>query len=414
MPVGGASSDRLHVSPADTLAANWIAAAPGVALHGGPETARELPSIEDGTVPPQSGPLDRLVFARIPSSQSFYYPAENPVQPSGSTAILAAVSKGVEEGEAGYPGTLRIEVRFALQTGQPQQEQQQDVASAPMPTAAELGRSAGALRIEYRVGFVDHGSSSSSSAVAATPLNMTHHWAFNLSASDPAARAAENGTVHHHTLRMASTPGVTPPKGAPSRTDGQQLWTPELDDKLVPTGKLVVCEPGSPHDFLHPGSGSGGGTLGRTLMRADSPADGYDHFYAWGLSSPSAAAPSVATATAAAAGPRPRLVLAAPSTGLALAFHTNQAGVQVYATTGQPPAPAPAETSGGVRKTLHGGADDGKGNHAGSGVCLEFGAPHATLLYPQYQHLAQGDTILRRHGGEQYRSWVEAELFVKG
>lgn len=270
-------------------------------------------------------------------------------------------------------------MRFALQKGHSQ-------------THHNLGASAGALRMEYRAHLLDDPSDKCD----ATPVNMTHHWAFNLSASDAKARVQDSGTINKHTLLLRPTRGLEPPAGAPHAEKGQSnLWTLELDEKKVPSGNLILCAEGGPYDFLSQGESG----LGRTLDPKHGPPGGHDHFYTWGIQ------PSGQDEM------EPRAILSSPTAGVALAFSTNQAGVQVYATTGLPPAPAPNDnTTGGTRKLLHGG-EDGYGNFLNSGVCLEFGAPHGTILHKQYQHLAQSNTVLSR--GEQYRSFVEAELFFR-
>lgn len=369
--------------------------APGVALHGGPEMIKEVPRVPQEELVLQEGPLDRLVWTRLSSSRSQFFGIESPSTPSGSSALFALLNKGVEAGQQGYPGTIRIEVRLAIEaSSQPatqngMQNGTQDGPSGP-DAVPDLGRSAGTLRMEYRAALVD------GDACEATPLNMTHHWSFNLSASDASARAQENGTIDWHTLRMFPPPSLG--------KSTKKLYTLGLDKKMVPTGELIDCQ-GTPHDWLAGGSDG----LGKTIIH-DGSLQGYDHFYAWRAPDRQAAQSMHPIEYHARFFSQPRLVLHAPSTKLSLAFRSNQAGVQVYTTNGQPPAPAPADRSGGAKKRLHASSgEENDGIAQRSGVALEFGQPHGTFLHKAYQELAQDDTILRK--GQQYRNWIEVELF---
>lgn len=195
------------------------------------------------------------------------------------------------------------------------------------------------VHVAYRACVLD--------ACAATPLNLAQHWGFNLGASDPAHRGE---SVVGHVLGMRGP-----------------LRRLQLDARGVPTGALEACD--AAHDW----------TCAKPIG-AQMPEGGYDHYYVWG-------APRDA----------PAVTLRGPS-GIALAFSTNQAGVQLY-TANSVSADAPA------RKALHRGAER-DGVHAAA--FLEFSAPHATFLHRSLQDAAGTDTLLRP--GEVYDHWVDVEL----
>ena len=253
--------------------------------HGGPPAVAR-----DGIE--QTGPLDTATWTVLEHAQLF-----------GDEAHDACATFGIESpaGDQGYPGRLRIEARIAVDGG--------DVPS---------------VRVAYRAKLVD--------ACAATPLNLTQHWGFNLDASSAASKGAGVGA---HVLRMQAP-----------------LRRLVLDARGVPTGELRAVE--AEHDW----------TRGKRIADA-MPDGGYDDFYVWGRP-----------------GSDPVVRLAAPS-GIALDFTTNQAGVQLY-TANSVSDPAP------VRKAVHGGSYDG----VHCAAFLEFSAPHATFLHPSLHGIA-GDTILR-------------------
>lgn len=304
-------------------------------------------------MPPQSGPFDVLVWTPIPRAASKLFANVSGPAPAGSSAIFALHSAPNADG-TGSQSDLRIEARFAVLPP--------DGAEPPL---AGLGRSAGSVRVEYRAKVLRGADE------AATPLNITQHWALNLSVSSRAAREAEGGRIDEHTLRFL--PG-----------EGGSIYTLELDDKGVPTGGLLAAE--GPHDFTAP-SGAG-----RTIG-SSAPQGGHDHFYCWGAASTSEV----------------RAILASQSTKLAVCFRTNQSGTQLYTANGQPEAPA-SSTAGGARKYLHGG-DEGEndGNARRSGAFLEFAHPHATFLHESLQKLAGSNTLLR--SGETYSNFVDAEVW---
>lgn len=217
-------------------------------------------------------------------------------------------------GDQGYPGRLRIEALTAVEGTTPR------------------------VHVAYRARLLD--------ACAATPLNLTQHWGFNLSASDPAHKGK---TVEQHTLQMQSP-----------------LKLLQLDARGVPTGELIVCD--ASHDWTQ---------AKRIADRM--PEGGYDHFYTWG-STPRRDEP---------------VVVLRGDSGIALSFFTNQAGVQLYTANG-------ASDTAPPRKALHrGDLRDG----IRSAAFLEFGAPHATFLHRSLQQYAGTDTLLR--AGATYENWVD-------
>jgi aldose 1-epimerase len=341
----------------------YCIAAPGVCLHGGPEVYKELPQIPIGKIAIQEGPLDRFIWTKIGAVHSQFFTLESPSSSPSSSAIFAAIS---EAGSNGFPGLLRIEARVAIK--------QPDSHNTDNPN---WGRTAGILRVEYRAQIVDK--------CEATPVNITQHWGFNLSASDPEARAAEKGTTEEHNLRMMEN------------EEGTGLYTLGLDEKMVPTGTLIKCEDGEEHDWLQ----KGGQGMGRPIKKAMT-ATGYDHFYAWGRSDDALKQREIDK--------QPRLILHSPSSRVTLAFKTNQSGTQFYNAVGQPDAPAPPASSGGAKKLLHEEKPESPSGYSKrSMVVLEFAHPHATFLHKEYQQLAKDDTILRKN--DRYFNWVEIELF---
>lgn len=338
-------------------------AGPGVCLHGGPEVYKELPEIPVGKVAFQKGPLDRMIWTKIGSMHSQLFTIDSPSHISSSSAIFAVIC---EADSNGFPGAIRIETRVALQP---------PVGSLENDECP--GKSAGILRVEYRAQIIDDCS--------ATPFNVTQHWGFNLSASDPQARAIEKGTTNNHLLRIKAMEGKS------------SIYTLGLDDKMIPTGKLIVCEKGGEHDWLQEGNLG----LGRPLKESNRKTD-YDHFYLWGRLEDEAKQERMEK--------EHRLILHSPSTNLTLAFKTNQSGTQIYHAIGQPEAPAPVEASGGRKKQLHeDNSESPSGYSKYSSVVLEFAQPHATFLHEEYQKIAKDDTILRKH--QRYRNWVEVEVY---
>lgn len=342
-----------------------LSAGHGLCQHGGPEVYKELPQIHTGKVAFQEGPLDRMIWTKIGSMHSQLFTIDPPSHMASSSAIFAVVS---EAGSNGFPGALRIEARIAIQSPD----------GSSFNSNQEIpGRSAGVLRVEYRAQIIDN--------CQATPLNITQHWGFNLSASDSHARALEQGTTNHHLLRIKTI------------DENNSLYTLGLGKQMIPNGKLLKCEKGGEHDWLQ--SGSQG--LGRPLKEPGRTID-YDHFYVWGRLQDEWKQREIEKES--------RLTLHSPSTKLTLSFKTNQSGTQIYHAIGQPDAPAPVDSSGGRKKDLHeDNPDSPSGYSKNSIVFLEFAHPHATFLHKEYQEIAKDDTIVKKH--QRYRNWVEVEVY---
>lgn len=336
----------------------------GVCHHGGPAAASGHSGETAGTQNSQSGPFDRLVWKCLTAEEVTLFEAKDAMTANDkSQAVFAIVSPA---GDNGFPGELLVEAKVSLN----------NTSTSTQSSVPELGSSAGTVRVEYRAKILAH-----SAPVA--PLNLTHHWGFNLSASSD---NDEKGTIDAHQLRLF--------------TDGAagKLKRLELDSRGVPTGGLVDCPDGDQQGHGWAVKGKAG--FGKRVL--DSlPSGGYDHFYTWGASNAQDKDDSTI-----------RALLHSSSARLTLAFKTNQTGVQFYSANGQPPAPADPASSGGSRKLLHrrGNQQDTAGNPQRSAAFLEFGHPHATFLHKSLQDFVGGeDTILR--DGQVYRNWVELEVW---
>ena len=298
-----------------------------------------------------------------------------------ASAIFAVTSPA---GSNGFPGALRIEARIALVVrGMPPQLAGGD------DIGGKLGRSAGTLRVEYRAHILDD--------CKATPVNLTQHWGFNLSASSETKQDKSN-KIDDHTIRLIAYPGEDSPGIRRLETDGRGL----------PTGKLAGIAAGDAHDLTEAGEHGLGRRLGARM-----PDGGFDHFYVWGF--PTFTPPPPGVHPSMVQGPDlTRCILHAPDTRLSLVFRTNQAGCQFFSTNKLPAPPADAAKAGGVRKTLHGGAEagqPGEGNGPRCAAMLEFGMPHGTFLHQALIDETGGrDTVLRQ--GETYSNWVEVGVYA--
>lgn len=191
-----------------------------------------------------------------------------------------------------------------------------------------VARDACRIHVAYRARLVD--------ACAATPLNLTQHWGFHVR---PAHTVQGDAHLVQHRLALE----------LPHRRLA-------LDARGVPTGALEACD--TAHDW----------TQAKALGQ-QAPAGGYDHFYVWGPPTR-----------------QPVARLTSPE-GIALAFSTNQAGVQLY--------------------VAREGTDDAEGD-VRAAAFLEFSAPHATFLHAPLQQAAGTDTVLR--AGETYENWVDIDI----
>ncbi|KAJ1028534.1 hypothetical protein NDA16_001700 [Ustilago loliicola] len=379
-PIIGRFANRLPAGKVDFTSANGKTtsielpefSASDVMLHGGPQLEKE--NQVDSIV--QHGPFDKCYWQPVEVKDSKFFKDAgfaSTISPSGkqSSLIFAIESP---DGDSGYPGQLRVETLLAI-----------------VPASAsdkELGKSAGRFLIRYRAALSSEGS------VEATPLNLTHHWGFNLSASNESAGKAENGTVSDHVIELH------PPAG-------KQLYNLDLDSAMLATGKLNPTS-GEPDSFSNPGSHHWDKEGGKRVSEGI-PAAGYDDFYVWGLDE---AIPQSDDVTKIATAETKRMRVTSESAGRSITFYTNQAGTQIYTAEGQPEHPADPAVSGGLMKKVHrkGGQAD-SGNFKRSYTAIEFGGPHCGFLQQGLAGVGGREEVLEK--GQIYDNWVVLEAWRK-
>ncbi|KAG8685054.1 hypothetical protein FRC08_013327 [Ceratobasidium sp. 394] len=285
---------------------------PTVSLHGGPKG------------------FDVATWDHIPiNTATLFSPKELDSLSEGSSAIFRHVSP---DGDQGYPGKLTTEVLFTL------------VAPSKGTPADQLGSLLTVYR--YKVERED-------GQPTVTPVNLTHHWGFNLDAS--------------YTKPGDPTPDVKS-QLLTIRADN----TLELDKVGLATGKLLPTK-GTPYEHND------------TPIGQNFPTKGYDEFYLINPVAPPGAQPTrlplsnVAQATLVEAlvntpgrDTHP-VILRSKKSGLKLGFESNQAGVQLW--TGN------SFDGSGTRKEIHGGTANGSGYTAVAGAFLEFHEPLAAWLH---------------------------------
>lgn len=344
----------------------------GVVLHGGPQCDKENKA--DSLV--QHGPFDRCYWQPIDAKDSKFFANSGFSSTSSPTEKQSSLIFAIEspDGDSGYPGQLRVETLLAV------------VPSSG--TDAELGKSAGRLLLRYRAALATDGT------VEATPLNLTHHWSFNLAASNEKSGKIEHGMVSEHVVQMY------PPAG-------KRLYQLDLDSAMIATGKLNPSG-GAADSFSNPGSHNWDMQGGKPI-RQGIPSAGYDDFYVWGLDS---AIPQADDVNKIATEATKRLRLSSESAGRSLTFHTNQAGTQLYTAEGQPEHPADPAKSGGLMKKAHrkGGLPD-SGNFKRSYVAIEFGGPHCGFIRQGLAEVGGREEVLEK--GQVYDSWVVCEAWRK-
>ncbi|CAO1616006.1 unnamed protein product [Parajaminaea phylloscopi] len=402
----------------------------GICHHGGPELqdtqqqqqgADGLPQIPRDTVPSQAGPFDRAVWTPLEDKHSILFaPSQRGAgqESSASSSVVFALHSA--HGANGFPGDVRVEARFSLSP--PAAGSQQSQSLQGWPTREELGSSLGSVEVEYRAQLLPSSggteASSSPSNVEATPINLTQHWGFNLSASLPEESKREvGGSIDEHTLR------IIPHRNGATGSDAS-LRRLDLDKRGVPTGKLLAAPAGHAHDWASASQEEGAqgrnGAWGKEVATR-LPEGGYDHFYVWGNPDSDEGAEQRYRAETVA-------LLSSARSGLSLSFSTNQSGVQLYSANGQP-APgsasaADANTYGGARKLLHrrrsssSSQTQEQGNLQRSAAFLEFSHPHATFLFPELQKIAGTDTVLRSSSPSSqqqepygYSNWCALEVW---
>ena len=345
--------------------------APGVVLHGGPESNKQ--NKVDSIV--QHGPFDKCYWQPVDTKDSQLFADSGFTSTSSPTGKESSIIFAIEspDGDSGYPGQVRVETLVAV-----------------VPSTAssqELGKSAGKLLIRYRAALAKDGN------VEATPFNMTHHWGFNLSASNEQAGKADKGTVHEHVLQLY----------APA---GKSISYLELDPAMIATGEVRPLS-GPAESFSNVGSHAwdrpGGKRIGEQM-----PSEGYDDFYVWGK----VVSPQSDDINKIATDETKRVRLTSEAAGRSVTFHSNQAGVQLWTAGAQPEHPADPAKSGGLMKKAHrkGGLPD-SGNFTGAFAAIEFGGPHCGFLEPSLKGLGGQEEILEK--GQVYDHWVVAEAWRK-
>ncbi|CAE6529388.1 unnamed protein product [Rhizoctonia solani] len=310
---------------------------PTVSLHGGPKG------------------FDVAIWEHIPTKEAVLFsPAEAGALPEGSAAVFRHISP---DGDEGYPGKLTTEVLFAV-----------------VPPTKNQPSQLGSVLIVYRykVEGKDGGAT-------VTPVNLTHHWGFNLDAS------------------------LTPP-GEPTPDVKAQLLTIkaentlELDSVGLATGKLSPTA-GTPYEHND------------TPIGHNFPAKGYDEFYLINPVAPPDAQPTRVPLSNIArtnlvqpllvSGPDNHpVVLRSTKTGLKLGLDSNQAGVQLWTSN--------SLDGSGTRKKIHGGSADGKGYTAHAGAFLEFHDPLAAWLHSYGANPHVIDTLL--HSSELGHAYVRLDV----
>ncbi|PWN26202.1 hypothetical protein BDZ90DRAFT_48507 [Jaminaea rosea] len=352
----------------------------GVCHHGGPavggeqEGAGEPVKAKKGQLLPQRGPFDRMVWTKLEEGQMQLFDKLAEGEPQ-SKAIFALHSIGAPAGHQGFHGDIRIEVRIALKAAKAEQAETTSHTKLLHDSGAS---SSGSVSIEYRASLLPR-----SSEVQVTPFNLTHHWGFNLTASQ--AKDEASSRIDDHQLRLLPS-------------DVGRL---ALDERGIATGEILKLD--EAHGWTSSPSSSPWGKRVATAM----PQQGYDDFYLW----PTAAGNDTASLPAVALLSSPASSSSAPRTSLV--FRTDQHGVQFYSANGQPAAPAPPEESGGARKLAH--RRDGEqqeGNAMRTAAFLEFGEPHCCFLRPRLQEFVRASKdvgLLRK--GETYVNRVEVEIW---
>ena len=379
-PIIGRFANRLPVGKIDYTSASGHSGhlqleeyrGPGVVLHGGAEGEKE--NQVDSIV--QHGPFDRCYWQPIDTKDSKFFSDAGYASTSNPRGKQSSLIFAIEspDGDSGFPGQLRVETLLALVPGS--------------GSDSVMGKSAGKLLIRYRAALASDGS------VEATPFNMTHHWGFNMSASNEQACKAENGTVTEQIIQMY------PPPGKP-------LYHLDIDPAMLATGKMNVTT-GEPETFSNPGSHHWDRKDGKRISDG-MPANGYDDFYVWG---PDASVPQADEIGQIATEATKRMRVTSESAGRSVLFYSNQVGVQMYTAEGQPEHPADPAKSGGLMKQAHrkGGQPD-SGNFKRSFTAIEFGGPHCGFLHDRLADMGGREEVLEK--GQIYDNWVVCEAFRK-
>ncbi|EJU04911.1 galactose mutarotase-like protein [Dacryopinax primogenitus] len=291
-------------------------------------------STESPTVCLHGGPVgfDRLVWTRISASDStnFSLPERNrlALRDPDSYAIFSLTSPS---GDQGFPGTLYTEVLFACLT------------FPRHPIRPDGVIDVGQLAIVYRSRLAPGQEG------VATPINLTQHWGFNLSASGE----PQKPNVNSHNLKIDSR------------------GTIDLTPVFLASGNITPTAPGGAYDH----------TQGKEIGQA-APAKGYDEFYLF-KNAQNEGQPIHLALDKLEKGDllgeifseskrEIPVKLYSNESGIGAEFQTNQPGVQLYTGEGL--------DGSGTKKRIHGGTADGPGYNKRSAAFLEFHEPHAAWL----------------------------------
>ncbi|KAI0073160.1 galactose mutarotase-like protein [Panus rudis PR-1116 ss-1] len=376
----GRYANRLPVQPF-TISRNSLTSSftprpnesPSVSLHGGPtgfDSAFFEPVLDLSSVQLFTEEEKNTVIAEKLNN--------------GSGIVFRRVS---EDGEAGYPGKLLVEVYVSLVEPRGNQVDRPELKL-------------GSVVIVYRAKLLEPGK--------VTPINLTQHWGFNLDAS------------LHDDISTSSTTASDPLTIKDHKLTIQSSHILALDSHGLSKGELLNVK-GTEHAH-------GEKEAGRIGERF--PGSGYDHFYLFDRQTPSQPTripeseltPSTnllkdvvgsgddlssESGKSAESGKGGAVVeLESAKSGLRLSFDTNQSGVQFYTNNLTDP-------SKGARKKIHGGSGvSGAGDGYGKGTAafLEFHEPLAAWLHPSSTK-NENDTLLA--SGEVYNNWVRADVWFR-
>jgi len=338
LPVGQHDIEKGGVKATVTPISN--ARLPHVSIHGGPEG------------------FDRKNWTRLPSNEERNFSdAEKIVLGKLDGESVAIFSLTSEDGEEGFPGKLYTEVLFAV-LPLPEEKIRRETGDIEL----------GSLVIVYRSRLLPGGASIS-------PINLTHHWGFNFSASlQPEAGEPD---VTGHWLKLNSSKRI------------------ELGSDLMPTGNYT-SNLGSPFDFKE----------GKILR--DNPPERYDGFMMFDRSRSQVQPVHVPLAEwekgnlleevldEKQGGADAPVELYEEASGVRAEFITNQPGVQIYTGEGM--------NGQGTKKKIHGGKPEGPGYTGRPGLFLEFHEP-PNALFSKFGREEGADTILSQ--SEMYHSYVK-------
>lgn len=286
--------------------------------------------------------LDSLLFTQLKLQESTLFSEKELRRLHELDYSNALFTATLPHNSNGFPGTLRVEVLFALI----------DPATLPVVSNPDVPKHVdlGSVLVVYRARLAEPN--------IVTPINLTQHWGFNLEAS---LRPTPHLNIRDHHLILRSPARVA------------------IDSDLLPTGELALNSAEPAHDH------NAGKKIGELF-----PEKGYDHFYIFDESAYKA---SIATQP-----PRtpvkdlanidllsellstkpaehPSVELWSDKSGYKISFSSNQGGVQFYT--------ANFTNGAGTRKKIHGGAPDKDGYPKECCAFLEFHDPLSAFLHPQ-------------------------------